>query len=395
MDRIETLATDAPTVAPSTACAEVYEYFSRDDDLLAMAVVEDERPIGLVNRHKLTLRLADRFGRPLFERKPITRLMDPAPLIVEADQSIDALSQLILDERPAALMQGFIITREGRYLGIGTALSLFQANMERAKQRSQELEQAKVAAESANRSKTMFLANMSHELRTPLNSIIGFTDFIRSETLGPIQPQQYAEYIGDVNESGKHLLNVINAILDMSKVEANRVNLREDYVDTTELAHSAVRMLHETAKRYAVTVSVEAPETGIEVYADAQLLRQVLLNLLSNAVKFSGESDRVRARIACDSQGGCVMSIIDYGVGIADADQQRVLQPFTQAEAAHSRSAEGTGLGLPLCKALLEAHGGTLTITSTVGEGTRMDAALPAERTVRDTAPDTRLSGTA
>ena len=383
MDRIETLVIRAPTVTPETACAEVYELFSHDDDLLAIAVVEDGRPCGLVNRHELILTLADRFGRPLFERKPITRLMDPEPLIVEADHHVDFLSQLILDERPAALMQGFIVTRRGRYLGIGTALSLFHANMERAKQRSAELERAKAAAESANRAKTMFLANMSHELRTPLNAIIGFTDFIRSETLGPIEPPQYADYISDVNESGKHLLNVINAILDMSKVEANRIELKEDYVDPVELAESAARMMRETASRRGVAIQLDTEHAPPELYADGQLVRQILLNLLSNALKFSNDAEEVRLAVGCDDNDGCVFSVIDYGVGIAKEDIERVLEPFTQADSSHSRAAEGTGLGLPLCSALAKAHGGRLAIESEPGKGTRVDIHFPPGRTIR------------
>jgi len=383
MDRIETLVIRAPTVTPQTACAEVYELFSRDDDLLAIAVVDDGRPCGLVNRHELILTLADRFGRPLFERKPITRLMDPQPLIVEAEHHIDFLSQLILDERPAALMQGFIITQEGRYLGIGTALSLFHANMERAKQRSVELERAKAAAESANRAKTMFLANMSHELRTPLNAIIGFTDFIRTETLGPIQPPEYADYINDVNESGKHLLNVINAILDMSKVEANRIELREDYLDPAEIAEAASRMMRETASRRGITIGLETAHAPKELYADSQLVRQILLNLLSNALKFAGESKEVNLAVRCDDEGACVFSVIDHGIGIAQSEIKRVLEPFTQVESSHARTAEGTGLGLPLCAALAKAHGGRLEIESAVGRGTRVDIYFPPERTVR------------
>jgi len=393
MDRIETLVIRAPTVAPDTECSDVYELFCTDDDLLAVAVVDAERPVGLVNRHELTLTLADRFGRPLFERKPVTRLMDSSPLVVEADHSIDFLSQFILDERPSALMHGFIVTRDGRYLGIGTALSLLQANMERAKHRSVELEQAKLAAEAANRSKTMFLANMSHELRTPLNAIIGFTDFIRSETLGPIQPPQYADYINDVNDSGKHLLNVINAILDMSKVEANRIELAEDYIDPAEIARSVARMMRETASRRGVRIVLDTDDAPIEIYADSQLVRQILLNLLSNALKFSDEAAEVIIRIACDEAQRCILSVIDHGTGIAEEDIERVLEPFTQAESSQKRAVEGTGLGLPLCKALARAHGGDLQIISELGKGTEVEVALPAERTMKPAAR--ALRGTA
>lgn len=383
MDQIAAIAIAAPIVAPETSCGDVYELFSGDPDLLALAVVEDGRPIGLINRHELTLRLADRFGRPLFEKKPITRLMDPAPLIVEANRSVDFLSQVIVAERPSALIQGFIVTREGRYLGIGTALSLLQANVSRTKQRTEELERAKISAETANRSKSMFLANMSHELRTPLNAIIGFTDFIRSETLGKIQPQQYSDYINDVNESGKHLLNVINAILDMSKIEANRVELHEDYIDAQEAAGTVVRMMRETAKKRGVSVAMTAGADLPDLFADAQLLRQILLNLISNAIKFSNSGGSVSVDVRVDGEGQFVFSVADEGIGIAEEDMARVMEPFGQAEVSLSRRSEGTGLGLPLCKALAEAHGGTLTLRSKLGTGTTAIVTFPPARALK------------
>lgn len=383
MDKIIALATRVPTVTPEITCGEVYELFSSDENLLAIAVVAQDRPIGLVNRNDLTLKLADRFGRPLFEGKAITRLMDPSPLIIEASHSIDFLSRFILDERPAALMQGFIITEDGRYLGIGTAMSLLQANMVRLKARSDELERAKIAAETASRSKSMFLANMSHELRTPLNAIIGFTDFMEAETLGPISPREYADYIRDVNDSGKHLLNVINAILDMSKVEANRLDLHEDYVDPEEIVTAVVRMMRETAARKGIAIAVTVDPAIPDVYADGQLLRQILINLLSNAIKFSGTSKRIEVAADLTDCGDMQFSVIDHGIGIAAGDMKKVLEPFGQVEGSLARSNEGTGLGLPLCKALAEAHGGSLHIASRLGEGTRVDVHLPAARILR------------
>ncbi|WP_281301906.1 MULTISPECIES: ATP-binding protein [unclassified Iodidimonas] len=382
MDIIEALATDAPVVGPDALCAEVYEIFSGETDLLAIAVVEDGKPLGLVNRHELTLRLADRFGRPLFEKKPITRLMDSTPLIVDGRMSIELLGQFILDERPAALTQGFIVTKNDLYAGIGTPLSMLQMSVVRAKMRSAELEQAKIAAETANRTKSMFLANMSHELRTPLNAIIGFTDFMRAETLGRIEPRQYAEYIEDVNESGKHLLNVINAILDMSKVEANRLVLQEDYVDLEDVARVVMRMLRETAMRRGINLHLDAPAGLPDIYADSQLMRQILVNLINNSIKFSGESKDIHIRMQITETGEFVLTVEDHGIGIAEQDLARVLEPFGQAEGHLARKAEGTGLGLPLCKALTEAHGGRLELHSALGKGTRVDIILPASRII-------------
>lgn len=384
MDFIEALATTAPSVGPAVSCAEVYDIFSCNPDLLAIAVVDGETPIGLVSRNDLTLKLADRFGRPLYGNRPITRLMDPAPLIVEANHSLDFLSRFILDERPSALMQGFIVIKDGKYLGIGTALSMLQASMVRSKQHSEELERARIAAETANRTKSVFLANMSHELRTPLNAIIGFTDFMGSEALGRIDPPQYADYIKDVNESGKHLLNVINAILDMSKVEANRLDLLEDYVDPGQVVSLVCRMMESAAKKKDLKILVECSDTLPDIYVDGQILRQILLNLLSNAVKFSRESTDIRVRVHMLEDGSMRFSVIDKGIGISPEDMKKVMEPFGQVDGHLSRQVEGTGLGLPLCKALTEAHGGILELTSKLGRGTQADIILPPSRVVYD-----------
>ncbi len=382
MDFIEALATDAPCVGPTVSCAEVYDIFSCNLDLLAIAVVDGDTPIGLVNRNELTLKLAERYGRPLYENRPVTRLMDPAPLMIEADHSIDFLSRFILDERPSALMQGFIVTKGGRYLGIGTALSMLQVSMVRSKQHSEELERARITAETANRTKSVFLANMSHELRTPLNAIIGFTDFMGSEALGRIEPRQYADYIKDVNESGKHLLNVINAILDMSKVEANRLDLLEDYVDPEQVVSAVCKMMESVADKKNLEIQIDCCHTLPDIFVDGQILRQILLNLLSNAVKFSGDSAIIKVQVSLLKDGSMCFSVIDKGIGIAAEDMSKVMEPFGQVDGYLSRQVEGTGLGLPLCKALTEAHGGILQLTSEPGQGTRANVILPPSRVV-------------
>ena len=391
MDQIQSLAIPAPTVSPRTRCADVYELMSADPDLLAVAVVIDDAPIGLVNRHELTLRLADRYGRPLFEKKPITKLMDANPLIVEAGRTVDFLNQVIVSERPSALLQGFIITQAGCYLGIGTALSLLHANMCRAEQRASELEHAHMEAEAANRSKSMFLANMSHELRTPLNAIIGFTDFIGSEALGPISPPRYAEYIADVHESGRHLLNVINAILDMSKIEANRLELSEDTVCPSQLVNTVARMMRGQAERARITVRARIDGALPALHADPVLVRQILLNLVSNAVKFSIAGGDVVVSASLAPSGGLLFAVVDRGIGIAPEDMERIMQPFGQADTTYARRRQGTGLGLPLVKALAEAHGGRFELESRLHCGTTARVHMPAERTMTDQASSQRL----
>ncbi|MBB4209972.1 two-component system cell cycle sensor histidine kinase PleC [Rhodothalassium salexigens DSM 2132] len=380
MIQIGSLAQAAPVVSPADTCGAVYEIFRSERDLLAVPVVADGVPRGLVNRQHLLVEMAGQFGRPLFERKPITVLMDAQPLIVEADISLDTLNQVLAADRPAALTEGFIITRRGRYEGLGTALSVLQANMAEARKTADQLETARFQAEAAVRSKSLFLANMSHELRTPLNAIIGFTDVVCQEQLGPIRPAKYGEYIEDVNASGKHLLNVINAILDMSKIEAGRLDLDEDYHDPHELIVMVVRIMRGMAERASVLVRETAGAGLPLVRMDMQLYRQMLMNLLSNAIKFSDPGSEVRVEAEVLADGRFATRVVDEGCGIAPGDLARVMEPFGQGSVSRVRRQAGTGLGLPLVKALAEAHGGALDLDSLPGLGTTVTVTLPAER---------------
>jgi signal transduction histidine kinase len=203
-DRLASVAVPVAPVTPDTRCAVVYERFRGDAELIAIPVVDYDMPVGLVNRHDLTMRLAHDYGRALYAQKPITALMDAAPLVVESSVQVEALESLIATENPSALMRGFVVTTAGRYAGVATALSLLQLNLVRTERRNRESEEARHAAESANRSKSRFLAVMSHELRTPLNAIIGFSDLIRMQSLGPLQPAKYREYAEDIHVSGQN-----------------------------------------------------------------------------------------------------------------------------------------------------------------------------------------------
>jgi two-component system cell cycle sensor histidine kinase PleC len=250
-DRAERLAEPAATVSPEVTCGEIYERFQQDPDLFSVPVVRDGLPLGMVHRQDLVLRLADRFGRALYERKPVEHLMDAAPLIVDAEMGFDALSRLILSERPSALTTGFIVTKDGRYLGCGTAMSMLRLRVALSERAARELEQARWDAEAANRAKSNFLANMCHELRTPLNAIIGFSDMMQREVFGRLGSERYLEYAQDINDSGGHLLNVINEILDLSKVEAGRMEIAIERLEIEGLVRTALRMVETQAARCA------------------------------------------------------------------------------------------------------------------------------------------------
>jgi len=245
----------------------------------------------------------------------------------------------------------------------------------------QQLYLAKVGAETANRTKSEFLANMSHELRTPLNAIIGYSEIIKKGMFGPLS-ERYREYSSDIFDSGTHLLALINDILDLSKLEAGQFELQEEDVDLSAAIRAAMHLIETTAEKSKVRVSV-APGTDapLLVRADDRRLRQILINLLSNAVKFTPEGGRVRVSTAVTSQGVAI-AVSDTGIGMTPDHIAKAIEPFRQIDSKLSRKYEGTGLGLPLAKHLVELHGGMLIIESKVNVGTTVTATLPLERIV-------------
>ena len=240
---------------------------------------------------------------------------------------------------------------------------------------------AKEQAEVANRSKSEFLANMSHELRTPLNAIIGFGEIIKDQLFGPVGNAQYSEYAKDIYDSGQHLLSLINDILDMSKVEAGKRELMDEQLEFADVAHSAVRLIaaRATASRVKLVESVNVPH---RVRAEEKALKQILVNLLSNAVKFTPEGGTVTLSAELKPSGEVYIAISDTGIGIAPEDIEKALAPFGQIESALARKHQGTGLGLPITKGLIELHGGTMTLTSELGKGTTVAFTLPKERVI-------------
>jgi PAS domain S-box-containing protein len=244
--------------------------------------------------------------------------------------------------------------------------------------------QAAEAADSASRAKSEFLANMSHELRTPLNAIIGFTEIMASEEFGPIGNQRYSEYLHSVLESSQHLLGLINQVLDVAKIESGRLQLIEDTVDPGSVVRTALRVVTATVERRGIEILSDVGETSVHLWADEGKLRQILLNLLSNSLKFTLESGRIEVVAKPDRDGFFLFQVRDNGIGIDPEQFETVLTPFEQIDSHLTRRFEGTGLGLPLAKALAEAHGGSLTLDSAPGEGTTVTVRLPADRVVRD-----------
>lgn len=246
-----------------------------------------------------------------------------------------------------------------------------------------ELRQARDQAETANRAKSSFLANIGHELRTPLNAILGFSEIIKKQTLGTIGTPQYVEYANDIHESGIYLLEIINDILDLSKIEAGRMELHEQRVDLERNITAAIRLCAGRASVGSVTVNIDPTGDTPPLHADERAVKQMLVNLLSNAIKFTPPNGTVTVRCRVEADGRLALRITDTGIGIAEKDVALVLAPFGQVDSALNRRYAGTGLGLPLVKSLIELHGGELILESAVGRGTSVTLRFPAARVLK------------
>jgi signal transduction histidine kinase len=240
-----------------------------------------------------------------------------------------------------------------------------------------ELEQKSRELEVASQHKSEFLANMSHELRTPLNAIIGFSEVLSERMFGDLNEKQ-EEYLKDIHASGTHLLSLINDILDLSKIEAGRMELELTDFHLPTALDNALILVRERAGRRSITLQMSVDERLGEVRADERKIRQVVLNLLSNAIKFTPEGGRIEVG-ALPRDGSVEVSVTDTGVGIAPEDQEAVFEEFRQVGTAE-RKAEGTGLGLTLCRKFVELHGGRIRVTSQVGVGSTFTFTIPVRR---------------
>jgi len=251
------------------------------------------------------------------------------------------------------------------------------AEIEEAKAISDE---ARRRAEAASAAKSRFLATMSHELRTPLNAILGFSEVMKGELLGPIRNGSYKEYAANIHDSGRHLLQLINEILDLSRIEAGRYELHEEAVNLASVVEDCMRLLHVRAESKGLHVAVVSSKGLQPLWADERAVRQICLNLISNALKFTPRGGQVTVTVADASDGGQVLVVKDTGPGIPAEEMPRVMQAFGQGSLAHQTAEGGTGLGLPIVQSLVSLHGGTFELRSVLRKGTEAVVRLPPSR---------------
>lgn len=251
------------------------------------------------------------------------------------------------------------------------------AELEQAKSNSDE---ARRRAEEANLAKSRFLATMSHELRTPLNAILGFSEVMKNELFGPHSVEAYGDYSNDIHASGQHLLTLINEILDLSRVEAGRYELKEDAISVSAIIEDCRRLLTLRAEKRGIAIDEMIEPDLPRIWADERAIRQVALNLLTNAIKFTPQGGQVVIKVGWTSTGGQYFSVKDTGPGIPESEIPVVMSSFGRGTLAQKNADEGSGLGLPIVKGLVELHGGTFTLRSKVREGTEVIVILPPER---------------
>ena len=379
------LATRVPAQTEKTTCGEIFKWFVANPAVPAVAVLDSRTGavLGLVNRFIFFARYARQYVPELFGRKSILKLANTTPLVVDADVPVSELGATLLEEHPEALVECFVVTRRDRYWGVGTGEALLQGKVRLLQAREQELSRALKSETSANAAKSDFLALMSHELRTPLNAIIGFSEVLGTEMLGPLGHPRYREYANDVHGAGRHLLALINDILDLSKAEAGKFELQCEEIVPADVIGECLKLTRGKALEGGLRLACDMAPGLPNLIVDRLRFKQSLLNLCSNAIKFTPPGGHVHVIADQEDDGRFVLTVSDTGIGMSPEQIPVALEPFRQIASPFARQKEGTGLGLALVKSLVECHGGKLEIESALKRGTTVRLILPASRTVR------------
>ncbi len=382
MPTIEALTERAEAVTPQTLGSVVFARFERESDTLVIPVVEDGRPVGLVERNAFLFKIAGAFGHAQFAHRPVLYVMDPEPAVVEAGVSIDAFCDVLLRGGPGALMRGFIVTRDGRYHGVGTAVSLLQAVNDLQRRQNVELaDQARVlsdtrtrALESA-RAKSRFLTIMSHELRTPMNGVLAVAELLRRQ---PLNAQAHA-HITTIVESSETLLRILQDALDLSRAEAGELELHPVATPLRALMDSVQATWAPRASQDNVTLMVSYEgDTELAAVVDGARVTQLFNNLIGNALNHArnGVVEAGLKAVAAGDRIRLEARVRDDGAGI-DADHaDAIFEPFV-----HGSGQAGAGLGLAICRQIVDRMGGRIWAENNRGRGATFAFDLDVERT--------------
>jgi signal transduction histidine kinase len=363
----------------------VAQLFFGRPDLEAVALVEGERPVGLLTRGRLLVKLARNFGHELYAKKPVTRIADLAPLVLPHDVALATAVERALDRDAASVYDEVIIVDEqGHYLGYSSVRELVREQGATLERTALEREAALARAsdlEKIDQLRARFLAHATHELRSPVNAIVALAELVRMACERSSLEQVRAK-LPMLLRAAATLRGTVNNILDLSKVEAGRVDVAIGPVDLAELSSEVATTARLLVGEKPVAVEVEVAAAPV-VWSDMQKVRQILVNLVSNAAKFT-ERGSIRVTAAPEKGGGAAVSVADTGRGIAEDDLQRLFVPFGQLEDASTKAHEGTGLGLVITRSLAELLGGRVEVASRRGEGSTFTVHLPGTPPTRN-----------
>jgi PAS domain S-box-containing protein len=343
----------------------------------AMLILERDGTCALLNG-----RAADRLGRTVEECVGANPFAWLAPAVAarrreKLHEALDSGRPVhFFDERDGRSLEHTIVPVAGSS-GPRARAAVFARDVTEWRAHEQALRRAREEAQQANRAKSQFVAVMAHELRTPLNAINGFSQMMEMRVFGPLGDPHYESYVVDIRRSGEHLLSLINDVLDLSKIEAGRLQLEFERVELGGLLEAALALVRERAACKRIALADEVDPAAASLVADERALKQMLINLLSNAVKFTPEGGAVTVAARRSPDGSLELAVGDNGVGMAPEDLADVLQPFRQGRAGRHSREPGTGLGLTLVKSLVELHGGRLDLTSEPGRGTEAKLIFP------------------
>ncbi|WP_298743928.1 ATP-binding protein [uncultured Brevundimonas sp.] len=367
MARVGDFASKAAPVSPETPGAQIVERFEQEPDTLAIAVVDaDGRPVGLVERNAFTLRMAAEFGRALYARRPASSFMDPNPRVLDAAADAETLFDTVDAASLGALLNGFVVTADGRYAGVGAGVHLLQAGSAVHRRRAEAMSalardfaNAEREARTSSRAKSEFLAVMSHEIRTPLNGVLGVAALMERE----LTQEALRPYVRTILDSGRSLLRLLTDALDMSRAEAGLMAFETAPVRLDGLADDLLALWSPRAGEKALALTVACEAEGADcVVADETRLKQLLSNLIGNAIKFtpSGAVEvRLRSR-AVDGAAALTITVDDSGPGVADDAAEAVFEPFNTGGAG--REGAGAGLGLAICRQIVERMAGEISV---------------------------------